>query len=149
MSLIKKRQDWMSILARSQAKEIAVRWATLNVRPEYTLIRPTEIGLIQLQGRIEVTGQRFMLGDMTVTRAAVEVGEGVTGYSYIIGRDKAKAELCAFIDALLQQEAHGARILAAVIEPLARRLQEIRDKQRREVAPSKVSFYNLVRGEEQ
>jgi len=149
MSLIKKRQYWMSILARSQTAEIKSRWAALDFQPQYKLIRPTQIGLIQLQGRMEVTGQRFMLGDMTVTRAAVEVSDGVTGYSYIIGRDKTKAELCAFIDALLQKEAHCAQILTMVIEPLAQRLQEIWHKQRQDVAPSKVDFYNLVRGEDQ
>lgn len=146
---VTKRQYWMSILARSQTGEIKMRWEALNIRPEYKLIRPTQIGLIQLQGRMEATGQRFMLGDMTVTRAAVEVSEGIIGYSYIIGRDKAKAELCAVIDALLQNEECCGQIMAAVIEPLAQRLQERWQTQRREVAPSKVNFYNLVRGDEQ
>ncbi|MGP3590070.1 phosphonate C-P lyase system protein PhnG [Vagococcus sp. WN89Y] len=149
MSLIKKRQYWMSILARSQATEIISRWAALDFRQQYKLLRPTQIGLIQLQGRMEVSGQRFMLGDMTVTRAAVEVSDGTVGYSYIIGRDKTKAELCAVIDALLQKEAYCAHIIAAVIEPLAQRLRETGQKQRQDVAPSKVNFYNLVRGEDQ
>ncbi|TYR66822.1 phosphonate C-P lyase system protein PhnG, partial [Serratia marcescens] len=41
------------------------------------------IGLAQLQGRMGATGRRFVLGDMTVTRAVVQLDNGGYGYSYI------------------------------------------------------------------
>lgn len=102
MDALKIRQRWMSVLAHSQPSELLAHWQPLNLSPTYARLRPAETGLTQLQARMGGTGQRFVMGDMTVTRAVVQLASGVCGYSYVRGRDKAHAELCAVIDALLQ-----------------------------------------------
>ncbi|QHA86859.1 phosphonate C-P lyase system protein PhnG [Serratia rhizosphaerae] len=147
MSSLSSRQRWMSVLAHSRPAQLRSHWQALNLNPEYRLLRAPEIGLTQLQGRMGATGRRFVLGDMTVTRAVVQLESGGHGYSYVAGRDKAHAELCALVDALLQQPAYQERLLQQLIAPLAAAQQEQRQQRAREVATSRVDFFTLVRGE--
>lgn len=88
MQALQPRQRWMSVLAHSQPAQLRSHWQALNINPRYQSIRAPEIGLAQLQGRMGATGRRFVLGDMTVTRAVVQLENGGYGYSYIaeIGR---------------------------------------------------------------
>lgn len=83
---------------------------------------------------------------MTVTRAVVQLDNGGYGYSYIAGRDKAHAELCALADALLQQPEHGERLQQQLIAPLAALQHEQRQLRARAIAASRVDFFTLVRG---
>ncbi|HHB1426058.1 TPA: phosphonate C-P lyase system protein PhnG [Serratia odorifera] len=147
MQSLSSRQRWMSVLAHSQPAQLRSHWQALNLNPRYQLLRTPEIGLAQLQGRMGATGRRFVLGDMTVTRSVVQLDNGGHGYSYIAGRDKAHAELCALADALLQQPEHHERLQQRLIEPLAALQQEQRQLRSRAVASSRVDFFTLVRGE--
>lgn len=97
------RQHWLSVLAHSSAAQLNAHWKALNLTPEFSLVRPAEIGLTRLKARMGATGKRFVMGDATVTRAVVQLYDGTLGYSYVLGRDKAHAERCALLDALLQQ----------------------------------------------
>ncbi|WP_264289091.1 phosphonate C-P lyase system protein PhnG [Duffyella gerundensis] len=141
------RQHWISTLAHSQPAELAARWQLLQLQPDYQLIRPAEIGLTRLQARMGGSGNRFIAGDVTVTRAVVQLSNGTCGYSYVIGRDKAHAERCALIDALLQQPEHAPLLQENLIQPLLAAQQARRDKRAREIASSKVDFFTLVRGD--
>ncbi|MFC0224954.1 phosphonate C-P lyase system protein PhnG [Serratia aquatilis] len=147
MQALKQRQRWMSILAHSQPDQLRSHWQALNLSPHYHSLRAPEIGLAQLLGRMGATGRRFVLGDMTVTRAVVQLDNGSQGYSYIAGRDKAHAELCALIDALLQKPDHQEQLLQQLIEPLAALQQEQRQLRARSVAASRIDFFTLVRGD--
>ncbi|PKB89691.1 phosphonate C-P lyase system protein PhnG [Ewingella americana] len=118
-----------------------------NLSPQFERIRAPETGLTQLQGRMGATGKRFVMGDMTVTRAVIQLDGGVYGYSYVSGRHKPHAELCAVIDALLQMQGMDELLHKRVIAPLAALQQERRQQRAREVASSRVDFFTLVRGE--
>ncbi|MEQ9721583.1 phosphonate C-P lyase system protein PhnG [Yersinia alsatica] len=151
------RQSWMSVLAHSQPDELLAHWQPLNLAPRYQVIRAPEIGLNQLQARMGGTGRRFILGDMTITRAVIKLDDhaDVYGYSYIAGRNKPHAELCALLDALLQLSTLGSKsaglnelLLNTVIHPLAAAQQERRELRARAIATSKVDFFTLVRGED-
>ncbi|WP_145498113.1 phosphonate C-P lyase system protein PhnG [Yersinia bercovieri] len=158
------RQRWMSVLAHSQPAELLAHWQPLNLSPMYQVIRAPEIGLNQLQARMGATGRRFILGDMTITRAVIMLNgtPAIYGYSYIAGRNKSHAELCALLDALLQlstlnrdpSTAHGKPaglnelLLSTVIYPLAAAQQKRRQLRARAIAASKVDFFTLVRGED-
>lgn len=141
------RQHWLSVLAHSSAAELDAHWQPLNLTPEFTLIRPAEIGLTRLQARMGATGKRFVVGDATVTRAVVRLNDGTLGYSYLLGRDKAHAERCALMDALLQQTETAELLQEKIINPLAASREEQRQLRAREIASSKVDFFTLVRGE--
>ena len=141
------RQRWLSVLAHSSAALLEAHWQALNLQPAFTLVRPAEIGLTRLQARMGATGKRFVMGDATVTRAVVQLSDGTLGYSYLLGRDKAHAERCALLDALLQQPETRQLLEEKIITPLAAWRDEQRQLRAREIASSKVDFFTLVRGD--
>jgi alpha-D-ribose 1-methylphosphonate 5-triphosphate synthase subunit PhnG len=146
------RQRWMSVLAKAGAADIEQAMQTireaLGELPAYRLIRRPEIGMIMVRARAGGTGRAFNLGEMTMTRCTLRTEGGQVGSSYVAGRSSRQAELAALIDALLQDVAHQARLLALVIDPLAR-AQELRRNRRVErSAPTRVDFFTVVRGED-
>ncbi|MFG1172823.1 phosphonate C-P lyase system protein PhnG [Erwiniaceae bacterium CAU 1747] len=145
MEAHKARQHWLSVLAHSSAQQLLAHWPPALQSP-YQLLRAPETGLVRLQGRMGGTGRRFILGDTTVTRAVVQLEDGTCGYSYIIGRDKAHAERCALLDALLQGDSTQA-LHQQIIAPLAAAREEQRSLRSREIASSRVDFFTLVRGD--
>ena len=141
------RQRWMSVLSHSDPANIAEKMVALNIIADYKTIRAPETGLVQLQGRMGGTGERFFAGDATLTRAAVRLSNGTVGYSWVLGRDKAHAERCALIDALMQQPSHFQTLLETLITPLeADRTARIAARQA-EINASRVDFFTLVRGD--
>lgn len=139
------RQHWIGVLSRALRADLLAHEAALR-DAEYQLIRPPEIGMTLVRGRMGGSGAPFNVGEMSVTRCVVRLADGRTGYSYLAGRDKAHAELAALADAHLQgaQQAHWIR---EVIEPLAQAQAVRRSQQQAETAATKVDFFTLVRGE--
>ncbi|BEU77030.1 phosphonate C-P lyase system protein PhnG [Enterobacter asburiae] len=141
------RQRWMRVLAHSQPAALAARMNALSLTPDYDTLRASEIGLVQIQARMGGTGERFFAGDATLTRAAIRLNSGTLGYSYVLGRDKAHAERCAVIDALLQEQPYFQTLMETLIAPLeADRAARIAARQA-EVNTSRVDFFTLVRGD--
>jgi alpha-D-ribose 1-methylphosphonate 5-triphosphate synthase subunit PhnG len=101
-----------------------------------------------VRGRAGGTGPRFNLGEMTVTRCSVTLEDGAVGHAYVRGRDPRHAELAALFDALLQDDARRGGLERAVVEPLARARAARRRAAVEHVAPSRVEFFTMVRGEE-
>lgn len=142
-----QRQNWMAVLAHCLPQELAERWAELKLNPVYQVIRQPEVGLVQIQARMGATGQRFFAGDATITRAVVQLDNGTYGYSYLLGRDKAHAERCAAIDALMQEESLRRTLQETLIAPLAANREQRLARRRAEVNTSRVDFFTLVRGD--
>lgn len=141
------RQRWMRVLAQSQPAALAARMSALSLAPDYDTLRAPEIGLVQIQARMGGTGERFFAGDATLTRAAIRLNSGTLGYSYVLGRDKAHAERCAVIDALLQEQPYFQTLMEILIAPLeADHAARIAARQA-EVNTSRVDFFTLVRGD--
>lgn len=147
MDPIKARKRWLSVLAHSQPAQLLACWQPLDLHPHYERLRTPETGLTRLHARMGGTGRRFILGDTTVTRAVVRLDDGICGYSYLITRNKAHAELCALLDALLQQSSSAELIQQKIIAPLAAARQEQLTLRAREIASSRVDFFTLVRGD--
>ena len=144
---ISTRQRWMRVLAHSQPAALAARMNALSLTPDYDTLRAPEIGLVQIQARMGGTGERFFAGDATLTRAAIRLNSGTLGYSYVLGRDKAHAERCAVIDALLQEQPYFQTLMETLIAPLeADRAARLAARQA-EVNTSRVDFFTLVRGD--
>lgn len=141
------RQRWMRVLAHSQPAALSARMSALSLAPDYDTLRAPEIGLVQIQARMGGTGERFFAGDATLTRAAIRLYSGTLGYSYVLGRDKAHAERCAVIDALLQEQPYFQTLMETLIAPLeADHAARIAARQA-EVNASRVDFFTLVRGD--
>src|SRR5260370_41433293 len=103
--MIAARQRWSAVLALASLNELEAAWAALADRPEYHLLRLTETGLALVRGRVGGTGQPFNLGEMTVTRAAVQLcpsrGGAVTGFRHVPGRQARLARVVALVGARL------------------------------------------------
>lgn len=141
------RRRWMGVLARAEPARLERAWREHGGDARLEPVRPAEIGLVMVRGRAGGTGERFNLGEMTVTRAAVRTPAGAIGHGYVKGRAKRHAELAASFDALLQDDARRGALLAAVVEPLAAAEAERRHALAAKAAATKVDFFTLVRGE--
>lgn len=137
------RQRWMGLLARSAPARLA---ALLPDVPPHDLLRGPEIGAVMVQGRVGGTGQPFNLGEMTVTRCSVRLGQAV-GHAHVQGRDRAHAIRAAVVDALMQTE-QAEGLQAAVLAPLEAEESAARALRASKAAATKVEFFTLVRGED-
>ncbi|MBX3619857.1 MAG: phosphonate C-P lyase system protein PhnG [Rhizobacter sp.] len=140
------RQDWLAVLAHAPRAELATRCTPVVAAHRFDWLREPETGLALVRARIANHGDRFNLGEATLTRciARVEVAGHVTaGVGHVLGRDDERARWVAQLDALLQQPTLQARLLAEVIVPLrAARAERLAHEQARHAA-SRVSFYTL------
>ncbi|MEY8839926.1 phosphonate C-P lyase system protein PhnG [Cribrihabitans sp. XS_ASV171] len=141
------RQDWMGLLARAPEDELAALWGKVAQRPAFDWLRPPETGGVMVRGRTGATGSAFNLGEMTVTRCALALGDGTVGHGYVQGRSRAKAEAAALIDAMMQTDA-ADDLRRAVLEPLERNMAEARRTRAAKAAATKVDFFTMVRGED-
>ena len=144
---IDARRRWMSVLAQAWPEELESLWREVAAPPHRMLRRP-ETGLVMVRGRAGGTGARFNVGEVTVTRCAVELEGGAVGVAYVRGRNQRHAELAALLDALLQDEDRRERLEQAVVEPLAVAQAARRRAAAERVAPSRVEFFTMVRGDE-
>lgn len=142
------RKRWMSALARAGATRLKQALATLDTPPQFDHIRPPEVGMVLVRGRAGGNGQRFNLGEMTITRCSVALHGGAVGHGYVAGRDKVHAELAAVFDALLQSPEHNQTLMDRVIVPLEREMQAAWQEQNEKTAATRVNFFTMVRGED-
>jgi alpha-D-ribose 1-methylphosphonate 5-triphosphate synthase subunit PhnG len=136
------RRRWMGVLARASAAEIAALLETLPPLPPPERLRAPETGLVMVRGRAGGDGAPFNLGEMTVTRCAVRLGDSV-GHAYVAGRDKRQAELAALLDAALQDPDRRGMLMDGVIAPLAARQQAAREAEARKAAATRVDFFAM------
>ncbi len=140
------RPFWMGVLARAETAALATRWKAFEPRPAVRFIRAPEIGLALVRGRCGGTGAPFNLGEMTLTRCAVQIDDGPAGFSYVQGRSRKHAELAAIFDALLQDGRHHQPLMTELIRPLHAAWQERRRQRAAEAEQTRVDFLTLVRG---
>ncbi len=138
----------MGILARSDIGRIKEHWSRLGMDPQFSLLRGPETGLVMVRGCINGTGKPFNAGEAAVTRATVKLEDGRVGHAMVLGRDQAKARLCAVIDALCQDASTAETIEASLIAPLTQLLDDDDDRRRAETAATRVNFFTMVRGED-
>ena len=141
------RPAWLAVLARATLAQLQAQAPAVNELPPLQQVRPPEIGMVMLRGRVGGTGNPFNLGEASVVRCAVRLGDGPLGVSYSLGRNKRRAELAALFDAMLQVPQHHDALQQHLIAPLAQAQALARAQQQRDVAGSKVEFFTFVRGE--
>ena len=100
-----------------------------------------------VRGRAGGTGAPFNLGEMSVTRACLQLSCGAVGHAYIQGRSKADAEAAALIDALMQTEA-ATVVQTYVLSPLYDEATERKTARAAKAAATKVEFFTMARGED-
>lgn len=139
------RSQCMALLAKAPPARLA---ALLPDLPAHQYLRHPEVGAVMVRGRVGGTAEPFNLGEMTVTRATVQMANGAVGHAWVQGRDKAHATRAAVLDALLQTDA-APDLHARVIAVLAAETVALRSGRAAKAAATKVDFFTMVRGEDQ
>ena len=147
--LVLRRQALMALLAEATKDEICQILSDIRadaLAAAAVDLRRPESGLVMLRGRAGGDGRAFNLGEATVTRAAIRLPDGRTGFAYQLGRDSEKARISAILDALCQGDEHAAVERAAA--PVRQRIAAEAEIEARRVAATKVDFFTMVRGED-
>jgi alpha-D-ribose 1-methylphosphonate 5-triphosphate synthase subunit PhnG len=112
-------------------------------------LRRPETGLMMVQGRVGGTGERFNLGEVTVTRCALRLNttdsDAPVGVYYLLGRNHRQAQLAAVADALLQDPAQHAELEANLLTPLREHLQAQNAARHARAQTTKVDFLTVAR----
>ena len=141
------RQRWLSVLAHAP-RELLEQHAAALPDAAFTRLRAPEVGLTMVRARIGNRGDRFNVGDATITRCVVRHrgtdGRVAAGVGYVLGRDEARAEWVARFDALLQQPEHHHTLMRDVVAPLAAETARRRTAAAARIARSRVSFDTLA-----
>lgn len=149
------RPQWMRLLALAPEGTLRDLLQPLAQAVSYTFLRRPEAGLLMVEGKTD--GTRFNLGEMFVTRCAVslshppaqagEPGRPVQGYAWICGNRPRHAELAALGDALMQLPGYATRLRADLFDHLRDLEKQEAAEGERQIAPTRVNFFTLARGE--
>ncbi|WP_416796605.1 phosphonate C-P lyase system protein PhnG [Ciceribacter azotifigens] len=142
------RKRVVDLLARAELDDLARVWDGLSEQPETQMLRGPEIGLVMVRGRIGGGGAPFNLGEATVSRATVRLGNGLVGHGHVLGANLKRARLAAVFDALWQDPEHRLLVETQLLEPVAARIAERKQTKSEEVAATRVDFFTMVRGED-
>lgn len=140
------RRDWMALLSRAPREMLEPVLAARGLQPASWLRQP-ETGLMMVQGRVGGSGERFNLGEVTVTRCALRLstGQGTVGVAYVLGRSHRQAELAAMADALLQDPDEHAALARTLLQPIQRHLATLAAKRQARAHTTRVDFLTVAR----
>lgn len=143
------RQNWMRLFALAPVGSLQQGLREINNIPAYSLLRATETGLVMVQARIGNTANPFHVGESLVTRCSLMLDKQYTGHAWILGENSHHAELAALLDALCQHPAHQDALHTTLLPRLAAQRADVVRQAAAEVAPTKVDFFTMVRGEDE
>jgi len=141
------RRQWMAVLAEADTEDVQAFWERYENKPQYTVLRGPETGLLMVQATVGDSGGRFYVGEVTVTKCFVALSDGTVGAAVVLGRRPRHAEIAAVMDAQLQDPKKREHLLESFVQPLARRRQEAERRMAGRVAATRVEFLTMVRGE--
>ncbi len=142
------RQAWLSLLSKAPEARLRALWDCWpGARPQFEWLRVPEVGSVMVQGRMGAVGAPFNLGEMTVTRGAIETADGVVGHGVVQGRSKEKLAIVAQIDALMLGAAESS-LRAEILDVLSVEMASARAARTARAGQTKVDFFTLVRGED-
>jgi alpha-D-ribose 1-methylphosphonate 5-triphosphate synthase subunit PhnG len=143
------RADWMALLSRAPLEllESAVgpHWPA---KPNW--LRAPETGLMMIQGRAGSTGERFNLGEVTVSRCALRLElaspqAAVVGVAYTLGRSHRQVSLAAVADAMLQDPTQQGLLEQILLAPIREYLSHQRMVREQRAQSTKVEFFTVAR----
>ena len=143
------RARWMACLARAPQAWLETRLGEL-CEGDLQWLRPAETGLMMVQGRAGGSGQRFNLGEVSVTRCVLKpdasrTGCAQVGVAYVMGGSHRHAQLAAVADALLQDPALHAHWNALLVEPLLQMQAEQVQTRNAQAQATRVEFFTVAR----
>ncbi|WP_353190387.1 phosphonate C-P lyase system protein PhnG [Pandoraea pnomenusa] len=139
------RAQWLALFARATRDELDDAIARCPDAPDFVWLRAPQTGLVLVQGRVGGSGDRFNLGETTVTRCTLRQRDGVVGTGYVLGRDAERAVRVARLDALMQMPQHHATIAVGPLVAISQRLAATAAQNDADTAASRVEFFTMVR----
>ncbi|MER8069921.1 phosphonate C-P lyase system protein PhnG [Streptomyces sp. NPDC094034] len=146
MSLTPTRERRCELLAAAAREEIvplAERLFADAGRPEPTVLKAPETGMVVLQVREPVEETRFYLGEVLVTECSVEVS-GVPGWCMRPGDDRIAALAGALLDALAAAGDPATDEIDALCAAVAERLAAEDSAEWADVTSTTVNFEELA-----
>jgi alpha-D-ribose 1-methylphosphonate 5-triphosphate synthase subunit PhnG len=143
------RPEWLAVLARAPMGLLEAGLGDhASVAPHW--LRPPETGLMMVQGRAGGTGERFNLGEVSVTRCALKLprpdgSASAVGVAYVMGRGHRQARLVAVADALLQDPAHRDALVAGLLQPVRQHLRTEAAQRAAAIQSTRVEFFTVAR----
>jgi len=142
------RAQWLALLARAPLAILEeVLRPHLQTQPHW--LRKPETGLMMVEARTGGSGDRFNLGEMTVTRCALRLSNAPmhrhVGIAYIVGRSHRHAYLAAVADALLLDDAERTALEQSLLNPIRARLAAEQTARKARADTSKVDFFTVAR----
>ena len=141
------RADWMALLSRAPLdlleSAVGTHWPA---KPNW--LRAPETGLMMVQGRAGATGERFNLGEVTVSRCALRLARpeaSVVGVAYALGRSHRQVSLAAVADALLQDPTQKNLLEQTLLTPVRLHLAQQRSQREQAAQSTKVEFFTVAR----
>jgi alpha-D-ribose 1-methylphosphonate 5-triphosphate synthase subunit PhnG len=145
----------MALLARAPLPLIEQGLADHTQSTPQWLRRP-ETGLMMVQGRVGGAGEKFNLGEMTVTRCALRLAavantsdpaikDTPVGVAYVMGRNHRHAQLAAVADALLQTPAEWPVLEQRLLAPLRAHVQAGQTRRHAQAQTTTVDFLTVAR----
>jgi alpha-D-ribose 1-methylphosphonate 5-triphosphate synthase subunit PhnG len=141
------RKEWMALLSRAP-QEMLERSVGVHLKNRHHWLRPPEIGLMMVQGRVGGDGEKFNLGEITVTRCALKLKEDAfahVGVAYVLGRNHQRAKLAAIADALLQDPQQRTLLEASLLMPVREHLKQLEATRQQQAQTTKVDFLTVAR----
>ncbi|MPN12541.1 Alpha-D-ribose 1-methylphosphonate 5-triphosphate synthase subunit PhnG [bioreactor metagenome] len=140
----------MALLARAPLPLLEHALQSYESARKTEWLRRPETGLYMVQGRAGGTGDRFNLGEITVTRCALrrrthEATDTPVGVAYVLGRNHRQAELAAVADALLQEPAQQAILTERLLTPVRQHLAHQAAQRQMRAQATKVDFFTVAR----
>ena len=143
-----ERAEWMHLLARAP-EHLLDQALSMHTSAQPQWLRRPETGLMMVQGRVGGTGERFNLGEMTVTRCALRLSGAASntavGVAYVMGRNHRHAQLAAVADALLQDPDQHPILIDVLLTPVWAHLQQERTRRHERAQTTKVDFTTVAR----
>jgi alpha-D-ribose 1-methylphosphonate 5-triphosphate synthase subunit PhnG len=142
------RQAWLRTLALAEPGLLARLADTVLTDYRFETLRAPETGLVLLRARIGGDGDRFNLGEATVSRCVLRHlapdGRAVAGVGHVLGRDVERARRVAALDALLQRDDLHDTLAAALLQPLADDTARRQAAERSATEATRVRFFTLM-----
>lgn len=141
------RAAWLRTLALADGALLARLADPVTADFRFEPLRPAETGLVLVRARIGGDGARFNVGEATVARCVLRhAGPAgpLAGVGHVLGRDLARAERIARMDALLQRDDLHTMLRHTVLQPLADALERARIARRGAAEASRVDFFTLA-----
>jgi alpha-D-ribose 1-methylphosphonate 5-triphosphate synthase subunit PhnG len=152
----RERADWLSVLARAPLELLEAQLGSMASRASNNeqWLRAPETGLMMVQGRVGGSGEPFNLGEVSVTRCALRLGDRATGAAtvgvgYVMGRSHRRAHLAALADALMQHEVERASLEINLLSPARAYHARLNAERRARAESTNVDFFTVSREADQ